>query len=109
NAKAYDLYGTMETLAWSSVDCEASRESHGALGMHIWSDSQIIEILDENGEPCAPGEYGDLTFTSWVSLAGPKVRYRMGDRAALATDPCPCGLNTPRLLPLAGRVDDMLR
>jgi phenylacetate-CoA ligase len=109
NAKAYDLYGTMETMAWSSVDCQASRESGGALGMHIWSDALIVEILDENGQVCASGEYGDLTFTSWVSMAGPKFRYRMGDRAALWTDPCPCGLKTPRLSPLAGRVDDMLR
>ena len=108
-ARYYDFYGTMETLAWSSTDCEASREAGGALGSHIWEDALIIEVLDDNGEQCAPGEYGDMTVTSWVSHIGPKVRYRMGDRVAIDTSPCPCGLDTPRMLPVAGRVDDMLR
>lgn len=109
NAPLYDLYGTMETMAWSSIDCEPSRESGGELGMHIWSDAIIIEVLDEAGRQCEPGEFGDMTVTSWLSSIGPKVRYRMGDRVAIVTDPCPCGLDTPRMLPVAGRVDDMLR
>jgi phenylacetate-CoA ligase len=77
--------------------------------MHIWDDALIVEVLDEQGRPCAPGEYGEMTVTSWVSRIGPKVRYRMGDRVAIVDDPCPCGLDTPRMLPVAGRVDDMLR
>jgi phenylacetate-CoA ligase len=109
NARMYDFYGTMETMVWSSLDCEASREAGGELGMHIWSDAIVIEVLDEAGEPCAPGEFGDMTVTSWISSVGPKVRYRMGDRVAIVTDPCPCGLDTPRMLPVVGRMDDMIR
>jgi phenylacetate-CoA ligase len=50
-----------------------------------------------------------MTVTSWLTSVGPKVRYRMGDQVAVIDDPCPCGLNTPRMLPVAGRLDDMLR
>jgi phenylacetate-CoA ligase len=109
DAKLYDMYGTMETMGWSSVDCEASRESGGELGSHIWDDAIVIEVLDAEGNACEPGVYGDMTVTSWLSSIGPKVRYRMGDQVAIVTDPCPCGLDTPRMLPVAGRVDDMLR
>lgn len=108
-AALYDCYGTMETLVWMAEECEASREAGGALGMHIWDDAIIVEILDENGRPCADGEYGELTLTSWVNSVGPKIRFRMGDIAAVTYKPCACGLPTPRLLPLAGRMDDRVR
>jgi phenylacetate-CoA ligase len=108
-AEIYDLYGTMETLVWSSSDCAASAAAGGDLGMHVWDDAIVIEVLDEEGHPVAPGEYGDMTVTSWINGAAPKFRYRMGDRIALTDEPCPCGLPSPRMLPVAGRVDDMLR
>jgi phenylacetate-CoA ligase len=109
DARVHDLFGTMETLIWSSVDCIESSRQGGALGMHVWDDAVVIEVLDEEGKPCADGEYGDMTVTSWINGLSPKFRYRMGDRVALTHAPCPCGLDTPRMLPVAGRVDDMLR
>ena len=48
-----------------------------------------------------------MTVTSWINGLAPKFRYRMGDRVALTNEPC--GLQTPRMLAVAGRVDDMLR
>jgi phenylacetate-CoA ligase len=108
-AEVYDLYGTMETLVWSSSDCAASAREGGALGMHISDDAIVIEVLDDDGQPCASGQYGDMTVTSWINGAAPKFRYRMGDRIMITEEPCPCGLPTPRMLPVAGRVDDMLR
>lgn len=108
-AAVYDVYGTMETLVWSSSDCAASAHAGGSLGMHVWDDAIVIEVLGDDGRPVASGEYGDMTVTSWINGAAPKFRYRMGDRVALIDEPCPCGLPAPRMLPVAGRVDDMLR
>lgn len=108
-AKVHDLYGTMETLCWSSIDCAASQQDSGARGMHIWDDAIVVEVLRPDGSVCDDGEYGELTLTSWICDIGPKFRYRMGDRVAVVSDPCPCGIPTKRLLPLAGRLDDCLR
>jgi phenylacetate-CoA ligase len=108
-AEVFDLYGTMETLVWSSIDCSVSRANGGSGGMHIWDDAIVLEVIRPDGTPCVDGEYGELTFTSWVCDVGPKFRYRMGDRVAITSEPCACGLDTPRLLPLSGRLDDCLR
>lgn len=108
-ADVRDLYGTAETLTWSSVDCEVSARELGQAGMHIWEDAIIIEVLDDEGNACPDGVYGDMTVTSWVIGNMPRFRYRMGDSVAIVRDPCPCGLDLPRMLPVHGRVDDMLR
>jgi phenylacetate-CoA ligase len=39
----------------------------------------------------------------------PLIRYRLGDRGALAPDtPCPCGRRLPTLAALAGRIDEVI-
>jgi len=108
-ARVYDLYGTVDTLSWSSLDCEASRRVHGKLGMHIWEDTCLIEVLDKDGNPVRPGEYGEMCITSWVWRTSPRIRFRTGDAVAVRTEPCECGRTLARLLPVAGRIDDMLR
>src|SRR5690606_18099584 len=40
-AKVYDFFGSSDTFAWSSVDCEHSRETYGTAGMHVWEDACI--------------------------------------------------------------------
>ena len=71
-AEVYDLFGSVDTLTWSSIDCEASRAEHGRLGMHIWEDACILEVLDENGKPLPPGEYGEMCVTNWVWRSAPR-------------------------------------
>lgn len=109
NAAVYDLYGTVDTLTWSSIDCEASRLEHGGLGMHIWEDACTIEVLDERQQPVAPGEYGEMTVTSWAWRSSPRIRFRTGDSVAVRLEPCPCGRTLARMMPVTGRVDDMIR
>jgi phenylacetate-CoA ligase len=108
-ARVYDLYGTVDTLSWSCLDCEASRQAYGRLGMHVWEDTCLIEALDPDGNPVSPGEYGEMCITSWVWRSSPRIRFRTGDAVAVVTEPCECGSTLARLLPVAGRVDDMLR
>jgi hypothetical protein len=54
-----------------------------------------IDIVDENGEVLPAGELGQMVL---YPLADPSLRYHIGDRARIATEPCPCGSSTPRLL-----------
>jgi phenylacetate-CoA ligase len=77
--------------------------------MHVICAAGIIEIVREDGSPCAPGEVGEVVATGLLNDAMPLIRYRMGDFAAWATDQsCTCGNPAPILTNLEGRVDDYL-
>lgn len=88
--EVYDRYGLGEIGA-VAVEC-----AHHA-GMHINSESVIVEIVDENGVPAAEGAYGRVIITDLYNFAMPFIRYDSGDIGTLATDVCPCGLETPRI------------
>lgn len=45
-----------------------------------------IEILDREGNPCAPGERGEITVTCERNPFLPLLRYRTGDYAAISFD-----------------------
>ncbi|MBP1154026.1 MULTISPECIES: AMP-binding protein [unclassified Paenibacillus] len=108
-AKHFDFYGTVDTMTWSSVNCEHSRLKHGKLGMHVWEDFGLIEVLDPNGKRVDNKEYGNMTVTSWAWKNSPRIRFSTGDRVAVDDTPCTCGRTLTRMLPILGRVDDMIR
>jgi phenylacetate-CoA ligase len=56
----------------------------------------------------APGELGELVFTTITKEAFPVIRYRTRDLAKLITEPCPCGRTFKRMTRVIGRTDDML-
>lgn len=71
-------------------------------GYHVMSESLIVEILDQDGEPCAPGEIGRIVVTDLVNLASPLIRYDIGDYAQLGGS-CSCGRGLARLDKILGR------
>ncbi len=78
-------------------------------GMHISEDAFIVECINpETLEPVAPGEEGELVFTSLCKEAMPIIRYRTRDIASLNLEPCACGRTTARMSRVTGRSDDML-
>ena len=86
------------------IACECER--HG--GMHLSAETVWVETLRADGSPCAPGEDGRLVITDLVNRGQPLIRYEVGDRGALAPDPCPCGRGWPLLAALTGRTADFL-
>src|SRR5207248_7261417 len=76
-------------------------------GLHVMSEGLYLEIETPNG-PAAPGEMGAVLVTDLLNGAMPLIRYRIGDMAAWADGPCPCGRGLPRLGRVAGRVTDFL-
>jgi phenylacetate-CoA ligase len=102
---AINFYGLSEVVGPGvSVECPQERD-----GLHVNEDHFLVEVVDpRTGEPRAPGEDGELVFTTLTKEALPLVRYRTGDIAALTHDPCRCGRTLARMSAVRGRSDDML-
>ncbi|MFA4970044.1 MAG: hypothetical protein WC540_10485 [Sulfuritalea sp.] len=74
---------------------------------HVQSESLLVEILDADGKPCAPGSVGRVVVTTLHGFAMPLLRYELRDYAEVAA-PCPCGRGLPSLRGIQGRVRNML-
>jgi phenylacetate-coenzyme A ligase PaaK-like adenylate-forming protein len=103
--KALDIYGLSEIIG-PGVSCECIQAQ---AGLHVNSDHFLVEVVDPDaGHPLAPGERGELVFTTLTKEAMPVLRYRTGDLATLDPSPCACGRTLPRMSKVTGRRDDML-
>ena len=54
--------------------------------MLLLSESNILEVLDTEGNPTQPGKIGEAVMTGLCSEAQPFIRYRTGDMVKLSTD-----------------------
>lgn len=97
-----DTYGMSEAAAAAS-ECNAGR-------MHVWPEAGVLEVLDENGQAVKHEQAGELVSTGLLNFDMPLIRYRVGDRGALASDAaaCTCGRALPMLAFVEGRTDDLL-
>lgn len=75
---------------------------------HVQSENLLLEVLDEDDQPCAPGQIGRVVITSLHNYATPLIRYELGDFARVG-EACPCGRGLPVLTQVMGRVRNMLR
>ncbi len=74
---------------------------------HIMSERLLVEILDDSGNQCGPGEIGRVVITDMHNFASPLIRYQLGDYAEVG-EPCPCGRGLPVLNRIMGRVRNMM-
>ena len=77
-------------------------------GMHLNADHNIVEFLDDDGAPCAPGREGRLVVTELINFGMPMLRYEVGDRGVPSDRVCPCGRGLPLMESLTGRTADFL-
>jgi len=102
--KAIDIYGLSEVIG-PGVSCECEHQC----GMHINEDHFLPEIINpETLQPVAPGEIGELVFTTITKEGIPLIRYRTRDLTRLIYDKCTCGRTLVRMEKCKGRSDDML-
>jgi phenylacetate-CoA ligase len=88
---------------YSSEECGTiTLQCPDAGGHHVMSESLIVEILDESGNACEPGQTGRIVITDLQNLASPIVRYDTGDYAQLGGQ-CACGRGLRRLEKVLGR------
>ena len=94
-------YGTAEA---GNLGYECTRME----GLHV-PDDALIEIVDlSTGEPFWDGRVGQVVATVF-SEQYPLVRFGTGDLSAYLTEPCGCGLPTPRLKGWLGRVGEAVK
>jgi len=95
-----DMYTTRE-IGYIALQCP-DHETY-----HVQSEGMFVEVLDEDGLPCAPGETGRVVVTPLHNFAMPLIRYEIGDYAEVG-EPCPCGRGLQVLRRILGRKQNML-
>jgi phenylacetate-CoA ligase len=100
---AVDIYGLSEVIGPGvASECVETKD-----GLHVWEDHFLPEVLDPEGDAVlAPGERGELAFTSLTKQALPVIRYRTRDLTRLL----PGTARAPfrRMEKVTGRCDDMI-
>jgi phenylacetate-CoA ligase len=88
-------YGLNE-IGLVAVRCAAGR-------YHVHTEHCLVEIVGEDGQPCAPGEAGRIVVTGFRNFLMPLIRYDTDDMAEVVEGPCPCGRTLPSFGAIAGR------
>ncbi|HXP73238.1 MAG TPA: AMP-binding protein [Stellaceae bacterium] len=96
-----ELFGSYGAREIGTIALQCPDHPH----YHVQAEATLLEVLDESGNPCAPGETGTVILTSLHGYASPLIRYEIGDRAVVGS-PCPCGRPHPVLQQVVGRTRD---
>lgn len=75
---ALNRYGSREVGSFAG-------ERVAGAGLEVFSYTHLVEVVDEEGRPCQPGEEGDVLVTCLTNHAMPVIRYRIGDRAVVGS------------------------
>ena len=98
----YSTYASTE-MQTAFTECVAGQ------GGHLNSELLIVEFLDENNHPVAPGIPGEVTITTLGVEGMPLLRYKTGDVATYNNAPCLCGQQSLRISPIMGRKMQMIK
>lgn len=97
-----DSYSS-EELGYIALQCPECEH------YHVQAESLIVEVLDESGAACGPGETGQIVVSTLHNFAMPLLRYASGDYAEVgAPCACACGRGLPVLRRIVGRQRNML-
>lgn len=100
--RVFNRYGSREA---GDIACECE----GHRGLHVNPFTHRVEIVGEDGSPCAPGRTGEIVVSLLTNEAMPLLRYRIGDLASWAQGPCGCGRSWPLLAQVSGRVMEVFK
>ena len=99
--RVFDNYGSREMYV--GAECSAHD------GYHLHAEVLLVEIVDSEGQACAPGQRGRVILTDLSNHAFPFIRYEIGDLAVMGQPgDCACGVRLPRLQRLEGRIADVV-
>lgn len=98
----YSTYASSE-MATAFTECEAG------MGGHLLNDLVVLEVLDDAGAHVNNGEQGEVTITTLGVEGFPMIRFRTGDICTFHFETCQCGRHGPRLGPVLGRKNQMIK
>ena len=98
--RVVDMYSARE-VGYIALQCPDHEHYHAQ------SENLLVEILNESGARCGPGEIGRVVVTALHNFATPLIRYDIGDYAEVG-EHCTCGRGLPVLRRILGRVRNML-
>jgi len=96
-----DTYSTKE-LGYLALQCPEHEH------YHVQSENVVVEILDDQGQPCEVDEPGRVVVTGLHNFASPLIRYFVGDYA-IRGGACSCGRGLPVIKNILGRQRNMLK
>ncbi|MFQ5568401.1 MAG: phenylacetate--CoA ligase family protein [Rhodothermales bacterium] len=100
--RVHDTYGCQEGM---QIAAQCGHGDH----YHIHSLDVIVEYLDDEGKPVAPGEPGSLILTRLHPGPMPLIRYQVGDIGVSNNGvPCVCGRGFELLQSIQGRDTDIV-
>ena len=100
--KIYSTYASTEMGAAFS-ECTAQR------GCHLNDDLLFLEVIKVDEMEASHGESGEVVITTLGVEGTPLIRYKTGDIATVYRNECSCGKKTPRLGPIIGRKNQMIK
>ena len=100
-ARLVGQYGSKEAqnIAWQ---CPTGQH------YHVNDEIVLLEIIDDQGRPCGPGQVGRVIVTHVFNYAQPLIRYDQGDLAVLG-EPCGCGRTLTVIDRIVGRTTHQFR
>ena len=101
NARVVSFYSSGEGDKMG-ISCESGNH------YHINSELVLMEILDDEGRPCAIGQPGRVVITPIFNTAQPLIRYEQGD-IAICGAACACGKTLPVLQEISGRITHLFQ
>jgi phenylacetate-CoA ligase len=99
--RVFDFYSQAERVAFTSECDEHS-------GHHLHEEYGVVELVDGDGAPVAPGSPGRVIATTLHNRAMPLIRYAVGDATAMTGLPCACGRTLPVTGGVATKQEDLL-
>ena len=110
-AKITELWPELELFStYASTEMQTSITECGHhCGGHVPADLILVELLDEQNNPVAEGEEGEVVITTLGVRGMPLLRFRTGDICIGYTERCACGRSTMRLSSVIGRKGQMIK
>jgi phenylacetate-CoA ligase len=100
--RVHDVYGCAEGIM---IAAQCGHDN----AYHELSPDVIVEVLDDNGQPTPPGQFGHVILTRLHPGPTPLIRYQVGDLAMSCSDePCACGRGFRVIGGIQGRDTDVV-
>jgi phenylacetate-CoA ligase len=96
----HDVYTAQET---GILALQCPEHDH----YHIMAEGNYVEVLNDAGEACRPGEIGRVVATPMHNFVMPLLRYALGDYAEVG-EPCDCGRGLPTLKRIMGQAQGQM-